>query len=133
MMIGRVVFVGMGVTSLAYFTEVLGGDIQTLVPIFLAGVIIGSVLGFLTFGAASLRTGIHSRAVGVLFILLALFPTVNILSGVAGLASKTANLAIVAGLALVCFAINYLLRSENTPTEDVEVHGWRTTERPRDQ
>lgn len=118
--IGIVVFVVMGIASLAYFADVLSGDLQTLVPIFLPGVIIGSVLGFLTFGVASLRTEVHSRTVGVLFIVLALFPVVNILSGVAGF-ERTLTFAIVIGLALVNFAIGYLLRNEDSSTGDMEV------------
>jgi hypothetical protein len=68
-------------------------------------------LGFLTFGIASLRTEVHSRSVGVLFVLLAFFPVVNILSGVAGIASRTTIFAIVVGLALVNFTISYLFHT----------------------
>lgn len=105
---------------LAIFTDILSVDIQTLGPIFLPGVIIGSVLGFLTFGIASLRTAVHSRSVGILFIVLALLPVVNILSGVAGF-EPTLTFAIVIGLALVNFSISYLLRNEDTSTEEMEV------------
>lgn len=118
--IGIVVFVGMGVASLAYFTEMLSGDLSALVPIFLPGVVIGSVLGFLTFGAATLRTDIHSRSVGVLFVLLGLIPVVNILSGIAGIQSLTATLAIVVGLALINLTLGYRLRTEEASTEHVE-------------
>jgi Zn-dependent protease len=110
----------MGIASLAIFTDILSVDIETLGPIFLPGVIIGSVLGFLTFGVVSLRTAVHSRSLGVLFIVLALLPVVNILSGVAGF-EPTLTFAIVIGLALVNFAISYLLRNEDTPTGEMEV------------
>ena len=44
--IGLLVFVSMGIASLAYFSNALSGDLSALVPLLLPGVIIGSVLGF---------------------------------------------------------------------------------------
>lgn len=123
--VGIVVFVVMGVASLAFFSGALSGDLSALVPIFLPGVIIGSVLGFLTFGAATLRTGVHSQRVGVLFIGLALIPVVNIGSGIAGIESMAATLAIVVGLALVNFALGYTLRTADVATEHTESESQR--------
>lgn len=123
--IGVVVFVGMGIASLAYFTGVLSGDFSALVPVFLPGVIIGSVLGFLTFGAATLRTDLHSRSVGALVVMLGLVPVVNILSGVAGIQSLTATLVIVAGLSLGNLALGYLLRSAGVSNEHTGVESPR--------
>ncbi|WP_435064796.1 hypothetical protein [Halobaculum sp. EA56] len=118
--VGLVVFVVMGVASLVYFTGILSGDLSALVPVLLPGVVIGSVLGFLTFGAASLRSGAHSRGVGVLLVVLGLFPVVNILTGAAGVQSMVATLVIVLGLSLVNAAVGYRLRSERDSTERVE-------------
>lgn len=123
--IGVVVFVVMGIVSIAYFADVLNGDLSTLAPIFLPGVIIGSVLGFLTFGAATLRTDAFSRSVGVLFVALGLVPVVNILSTAAGIESLTKTLAIVVGLALVNLALGYLLRIEDPSRERVEARSER--------
>ncbi len=118
--IGIVVFVAMAIASLAYFSDVLNGDLSTLVPLFLPGVIVGSVLGFLTFGTATLRTGTHGRPIGALFVVLGLFPVVNIGSGIAGVQSMTGTLAIVVGLTLVNLAVGYLLRTEDGAAGPVE-------------
>ena len=114
--IGIVVFVVMGIASVAYFADLVSGDLGTLVPLFLPGVIIGSVLGFITFGAATLRTGLLDRSVGALFVVLALFPVINIGTGIAGLQSMPGTLAIVAGLAVVNLAVSYLLRAADGTT-----------------
>lgn len=118
--IGIVVFVLMGIASLAYFSALLSGDLSTLVPLFLPGVVVGSILGFLVFGGTTLRTGTHARPIGVLFVVLGLFPVVNIGSGIAGVQSMTATLAIVGGLAMVNLAVSYLLRSEDAAAGRVE-------------
>lgn len=109
--IGAVVFVAMAVASLVYFAGIPDGEITAIVPFFLPGVIIGSVLGFLCIGAASLRSDVHSTTVGVLLVALGLFPVVNIASGIGGVESLTFTLAIVVGLALVNLAIGYLFRT----------------------
>lgn len=117
--VGLVVFVVMGIASLVYFTGISSGDLAALVPIFLPGIVIGSVLGFLTFGATSLRSDVHSRSVGVLLVVLGLFPVANILSGLAGVQSEFGTLAIVLGLSLVNAAVGYRLRGERDSTERV--------------
>ena len=110
--VGIVVFVAMGVASVAFYTGLVRGELSALVPLLLPGVIVGSVLGFVVFGATTLRTGAHARPVGVLFVVLGLFPVVNIGSGIAGVQSMTVTLAIVVGLALVNLAVSYLLRDD---------------------
>lgn len=118
--LGIVVFVVMGIASVAYFSELVRGDLSALVPLFLPGVIVGSVIGFSIFGAATLRTGAHARPVGGLFVVLALFPVVNIGSGIAGFRSMAGTLAIVVGLALVNLTVGYLLRTEDGTAGHVE-------------
>lgn len=118
--LGIVVFVVMGVASLAYFSQLVSGDPSALVPIFLPGVIIGSVIGFSIFGAGTLKTGAHSRPIGALFVVLALFPVVNIGAGMAGIQTMTGTLAIVAGLAVVNLSVGYLLRTEDGTAGHVE-------------
>ena len=111
--IGLLVFVSMGIVSLAYFSNALSGDLDTLVTILFPGIIIGSVLGFVTFGAATLRTGVHPRSVGVLFVVMGLIPVVNIIRyTIVGIQSRTATLVIVVALTLVTLSIGYLLRVE---------------------
>jgi hypothetical protein len=111
--IGLLVFVSMGIVSLAYFSNALSGDLDTLVTILFPGIIIGSVLGFVTFGAATLRTGVHARSVGVLFVVMGLIPVVNIIRyTIVGIQSRTATLVIVVALTLVTLSIGYLLRVE---------------------
>ena len=111
--IGLLVFVSMGIVSLAYFSNTLSGDLDTLVTILFPGIIIGSVLGFVTFGAATLRTGVHARSVGVLFVVMGLIPVVNIIRfAILGIESNTGTLVIVVALSLVTLSIGYLLRAE---------------------
>lgn len=118
--IGIVVFTLMGVASVAFYSGVVSGDLTPLVPLFLPGVILGSVLGFLTFGTTILRTDSRARRVGILVIVLSLFPVVNIGTGIAGVQSMTLTLAIVVGLAVVNLAIGYLIRSTERSTEYTE-------------
>ena len=111
--IGLLVFVSMGIVSLAYFSNTLSGDLDTLVTILFPGIIIGSVLGFVTFGAATLRTGVHARSVGVLFVVMGLIPVVNIIRfAILGIESNTGTLVLVVALSLVTLSIGYLLRVE---------------------
>lgn len=114
--IGTVVFVVMGVASLVYFAGVVDGSLESLVPVFLPGVIVGSIVGFLLFGAASLRTDTPSRAVGVLLLLPALIVVLNIGTGIAGISSQEATLAVVIGQALAHLALGYSLRSSRRTT-----------------
>jgi hypothetical protein len=118
--IGVVVFTVLSVLSFVYYLELVEGTLQSLVPLILPGVIIGSVLAFLSFSIISLRTDVHPRSVGILLLLPALIVVVNIGSAIAGMDSSTFLLGIVSGLALVMLAIGYQLRTDPGPTDHPE-------------
>lgn len=112
--IGAVVFAVMGVVSLAYYAGIPDGDITAIVPIFIPGVILGSILGFLSISVASLRTDVHSQTVGVLLLIPPAMVLLNIATGIAGIDSTTVTLGIVLGDALAMLAIGYVLRPGDT-------------------
>lgn len=126
--IGVVVFTILSVLSFVYYLELVEGTLQSLVPLILPGVIIGSVLAFLSFSVVSLRTDAHPRSVGILLLLPALIVVVNIGSGIAGIASSTFLLGVVSGLALVMLAIGYRLRTGPEPTGRTEPAAGPTVE-----
>lgn len=109
--IGVVVFTALSILSLVYYVEIIQGNIESLVPLILPGVIIGGVLSFLLFGIASLRTDDHPQIVGVLLLLPPLIVAANIISGAVGLDSSYLLLGIVCGLLLVMVALGFRLRS----------------------
>lgn len=118
--VGVVVFAAMAVVVVVFTAGIVDGDFATLVPIFLPGVVFGSVLGFLTFSVASLRSGVHSRAVGVLLLLPAISVVVNIATPSAASGRAAITLGIVSGLALTMLAIGYLLRTGKALTGRAE-------------
>lgn len=117
--LGVVVFGVMAIVSLLYFADIPAGEITDVVPIFLPGVILGSVVGFITMGVAVLRAGTISRVSGVLFVILGLFPVANIARGAAGYQSEEATLVIVGGLIVLNMAIAYTLHTDPSPSHTV--------------
>lgn len=111
--IGVVVFTVLSALSLAFYVRIIEGSIQNLVPLILPGVILGGVLSFLLFGIATLRTDIHARAIGILFLLPPLIVVLNIFSGAIGLDSQYFLLGIVSSLFVVTLAIGSRLRSSS--------------------
>lgn len=118
--IGVVTFGVMAITSLLYYVGIPSGDYDAISWFFLPGVLIGSVLGFVTFSTISLRTGIPSRTVGVLLLVPAILVVTNILRFIVGMESATITLGIVIGDALAMLAIGYVLRTEGVPTDSAE-------------
>lgn len=115
--VGVVVFATVSVLSFVYYLEILDGSLQGLVPLILPGVIIGSIVAFVSFSIVSLRTDVHPRSMGILLLLPACLVVVNIAGGVAGIDSSTVLLGIVSGLALVMLAIGYNLRTATASTD----------------
>lgn len=111
--IGVVVFTALSMLSLVYYVEFIDGNIESLVPLLLPGVIIGGILSFLLFGITSLRSEGHPRTIGVLLLLPPLIVVVNILSGAAGVESSYFLLGVVSGLLLVMLALGFRLRSSS--------------------
>lgn len=120
--IGAVVMAAMAVTSFAYFAGVLGGALGDVVMYFLPGVFLGIVLGFGSFGVATLRTDVYPRSVGVLFLLLPLTFLFNLGTGISGYNPTAKVLGVVVVLTLTMLAIGYLLRTGGAVAdrEDVE-------------
>jgi len=118
--VGVITFSVMAVTSLLYYAGIPAGEYEAIGMLFLPGVLIGSVLGFLSFGVASLRTGVHSRTVSFLLFVPALLVVTNILRFIAGMESATITLGIVIGDALAMLAIGYILRAESVAHESAE-------------
>ena len=113
--IGVVTFGVMSVTSLLYYVGIPSGEYEAIGSLFLPGVIVGSVLGFVVFGIATLRAGVPSRTVGVLLLVPPLLVVTNIVRFVAGFQSVTITLGIVVGDALALLALGYVLRTESRP------------------
>jgi len=111
--IGGITMAGMAAVSLGYFTGFLSGELSDVTLFFLPGVFVGIVLGFGSFGVASLRTVIYSRSVGLLFLLLPLTFLFNLASGIVGFGTLTTVLGVVCVLALTMLAIGYMLQTDS--------------------
>ncbi|MEF8842061.1 MAG: hypothetical protein V5A62_10615 [Haloarculaceae archaeon] len=111
--IGGLTMAVMALVSLGYATGILSGELSEVAMFFLPGVAIGTVLGFGSFGVASLRTDIYSRSVGGLFLLLVLTFLFNIGSSIAGVATMSTVLGVVVVLALSKLTLGYLFRTED--------------------
>ena len=109
--VGGVTMAAMAATMLGYATDVLSGDPSSVAMYFLPGVFLGIVLGFGSFGLASLRTDVYSRSVGLLFLLLPTTFLFNLGTGISGISSLPMVLGVVCVLALTMLAIGYLLRT----------------------
>lgn len=118
--IGVVTFAIMAVAVLVYYAGIPDGEYDAVSWFFLPGVLIGSVLGFASFGVASLRTGVHSRTIGILLLVPPVLVATNVLRFVVGLEAVAITLGIVIGDALAMLAIGYVLRTEPTPTDRAE-------------
>lgn len=118
--IGVVVFAVMAVTVLVYLAGIPAGEYSDVGMFFIPGVLIGSVLGFVSFSGASLRTEVHSRAFGILLLVPAILVLTNILRFIAGFESTTITLGIVIGDALVMLAIGQALRTGTSQTDHAE-------------
>lgn len=115
--IGGITMAAMAVTMLGYATDVISGDPGEVALYFLPGVFVGIVLGFGSFGIASLRTDLYSRYLGLLFLLLPVTFLFNLSSGMAGFGTLATILGVVSVLALTMLAIGYLVRSGNAMAE----------------
>lgn len=113
--VGLVAFTVLGVVSLIVFFT--GGSIEAMVPPgLLIGVILGSLLAFVSFSAATFRSDAHPRAVGILLLVpSAIFVTNFLVLPV--LLSQRGNppavgFVVVAALAIAMLAIGYVLRAD---------------------
>lgn len=118
--IGGITMTVMAIASLGYFTGILNGEITDVLMYFIPGVFGGIVLGFGTFGIASLKTNIYSQGIGLLFLLLPLTFLFNLSSPFIGFATLTKSLIIILILTLAMLTIGYLLRSGRALINEVE-------------
>ncbi|WP_435196535.1 hypothetical protein [Natronomonas sp. EA1] len=88
-----------------------------------AGMVLGQFLGYLPFGVASLRAGVHSRTVGLLLIAVPAVLAVMIVTVATGYATSGSAVVLGSVQALIHFAIGYTLRTDTiakdrvTPTD----------------
>lgn len=127
--IGVVTFVILAAASLVYGAGIPDGDLEALVPLFLPGVILGSVVAFVVFSAAILRTQGRSRTVGRLLLVPPAIVVVNILTGIAGVDSPLVLLVIVVALAMIFRAIGQALRTEEGSSRTGDHSGRRVDQR----
>jgi hypothetical protein len=97
------------------------GSFPIPVVFFILGVFVGSLLAFVSFSGARLRSTAHSRTVGVLLLVPSVIFITNlfILPAIFGPGPTPAEigLAVVSGLALAMLAIGYALRAESGVNE----------------
>ncbi|MEF8904723.1 MAG: hypothetical protein V5A29_12475 [Haloarculaceae archaeon] len=107
---------GQGLIGTAWTAAFLGllgfyPGLSDVAGLFVLGVFPGIVLGFGSFGVASLRTDVYARPVGLLFLVLVLTFLFNLGTGIAGFNPLGKVLGVVCVLALTMLAIGYLLRT----------------------
>lgn len=116
--------VGTGVIAVIAGSQLLGIILArpTWANLFELPLLIGIVLGFITFGVASLRTDAYSRAVGLLLLVPGiLFPAVLVTVSVMGGDFPYVVHVIHNGAdALVLLVVGYLLRPKDMPTDRAE-------------
>jgi len=123
--VGAVTMAAMAVTAFGYAAGVLGGDMSAVATLFLPTVFLGVVLGFGSFGVATLRTDVLAPRIGVLFLVLPATFLFNVGTGIAGFNPLVKVLGVVVVLTLSMLAIGYLLRTGSAvlEPEDVEATG----------
>lgn len=119
--VGLMAFTVLGVVSLVVF--VTGGSIASMVhpALLLLGVILGSLLAFVTFSAATFRSDAHPRVASLLLLVPAAIFVVNfvvlpVLLGGQG-NPPAVGLVVVGALALGMLAIGYVLRTDRSLDE----------------
>lgn len=122
--VGAVTMVVLAVASLVAFVQGGGvGDLPVPFIFLFPGLVIGSLLAFVSFSVASLRSDVPSRNVGVLLLVPALVFSTNffILPIIVGTGPAPPEIifAVTSILALVMLAIGYLLRTGDVPTGGV--------------
>lgn len=112
--IGVATFGVMAVTVSAEILEVLPFAYDSIGSAFIPGVLIGSVLGFILFSAAVLRTGEFSRSFGLLLLGPPVLVLGNILRFILGNSSEMVTLGVVIADAMVILLIGYYLRGSSS-------------------
>lgn len=117
-LIGGITFTVMAVVSFGYFTNLINGEVSEVLIYFIPGVFGGIVLGFGSFGIASLKTNIYSRGIGLLFLLLPLTFLFNLFFSLfsefrsfTGIDPDIRSLGVISILMLTMLAIGYFVRT----------------------
>lgn len=131
--IGAVTTVVLAVGSLVAFVQSGGvGDLPVPFVFLFPGLVLGSLLAFVSFGVASLRSDVHSRTVGVLLLVPALVFFTNFfvlpVVGGTGPAPPETIFGVTSALALAMLAIGYVLRTGDVSAGGVEPTTEPTTE-----
>ncbi len=110
--VGFVAMVAMAIISFSLFTDLLGGGLDSYVPLFLPGIFIGIVFGFGSFGIVTLRFGTYATTIGALFLLLVCTFLFNVGTGIADvLPYLTKVIGVVTVLTVTNLALGHLLRT----------------------
>jgi len=123
--IGLVAFVFLAVASIIAFVQSMEiTEIPIPVVILLPGIIAGSLLAFVSFSAASLRSGAHSRTVGLLMLVPSAIFVTNflILPLIRGPGPNPPEIGFVitGALSLAMLTIGYVLQTEDVPTSHTD-------------
>lgn len=123
--IGAVTFAVLAVASLlAYFQGGGVGDLPVPFIFLFPGLIVGSLLTFITFSVASLRSNVYSRTVGILLLVPPgiFFTNFFILPIILGTGPNPPEIIFVVTsvLALAMLIIGYVLRTEDAPVVSSE-------------
>lgn len=114
-------FAAIGVIGYAVMTVVfaaaVGGlsesTVESLTPVFLPPVLVGSLIAFPLFAVTTLLTGAYSRPVGLLLAAPALIFVANVLTG----GTATSIFAVLIALVVVFGTIGYSLRADSASAE----------------
>lgn len=115
--LGAAGFTAIAVVNVGVLAGVLPAEPPVLAAVLLAPIVIGMIPGFLAFGVASLRSDVHSTAVGLLLLAPPAIFAVMLAGAATGHASAWSAFAISAGQAFAHLAVGYVLRTEPAPAE----------------
>ena len=123
--IGLIAFIYLTAASVFAFLQGMEiTDIPIPIAVLLPGIIAGSLLAFVCFSVATLRSDAHSRTLGILMlvpsgIFVTNFVVIPVIRG-PGPNPPEIGLVITGLLAVAMLAIGYVLRTEQTSTERSE-------------
>lgn len=97
-------------------------------PVFVVMALVGFVCGYLAFGAASLRSDIQSRTVGLVLLVPGIIVVFMLAHIAAGLDSPATAFVVSAGQAMAHLAIGATLRAEAESADSEEMEAEATSE-----
>lgn len=108
---------GYGVMTVIYVAAALGAlpeiTLEGLTPVFLPGVLVGTLLAFPSVAVGSLLADVQPRAVGVLLFAPPIIFVTNVLTG----SNAESIFGVLVALIFVYGALGYLLRTATPSTE----------------